>query len=75
MATLPPFRGQGAGRALIDRCVAHCRDRGARLFWCNGRAGARGFYEKIGFVTAGDAFELPPNGPHFVFVLDLERKP
>ncbi len=72
MATLEPYRGRGAGRALIDRCVAHVWERGARLLWCNGRLGAARFYEGLGFVASGERFDLPPNGPHLVFVLELE---
>ncbi len=71
MATLEPYRGRGAGRELIERCVTHVRERGARLLWCNGRVGAARFYERAGFVASGERFELPPNGPHLVFVLEL----
>ena len=71
MATLEPYRGGGAGSALIHRCLSHAREASARLFWCNGRLGAAGFYERMGFAAQGERFDLPPNGPHLVFVLEL----
>jgi GNAT superfamily N-acetyltransferase len=71
MATLEPYRGRGAGRALIRSSVTHVRERGGRLLWCNGRLGAAGFYEGNGFLSQGARFDLPPNGPHLLFVLEL----
>jgi ribosomal protein S18 acetylase RimI-like enzyme len=71
MATLPDMQGRGAGRALVaegDRVAAAA---GAALMWCNARVTARGFYERLGYVAVGDAFELPASGRHFVMIKDL----
>ena len=73
MATLPDMQGRGAGRALVavgDRVAAAA---GASLMWCNARVTARGFYEKLGYVAVGDAFELPASGRHFVMIKDLSE--
>jgi ribosomal protein S18 acetylase RimI-like enzyme len=66
MATDPDLRARGLGRALVDMCILHARARGGTLVWCNARASAAGFYDKLGFARHGDAFELPNIGPHYV---------
>jgi GNAT superfamily N-acetyltransferase len=68
MATRPERRGEGTGGALLDAGVAEVAARGGRLLWCNGRVGAAGFYQRHGFTIQGDVFEIPPIGPHHVFV-------
>ena len=71
MATLPERRGQGVGAALLDACLAHARKQGGALAWCHARSSARGFYERHGFATEGDEFELPAIGPHWVMLRSL----
>jgi predicted GNAT family N-acyltransferase len=39
--------------------------------WCNARTPARAFYERAGFRTVSDEFELPEIGPHYVMELRL----
>jgi GNAT superfamily N-acetyltransferase len=69
MATAPSARGTGLGAQLLTACLDHARTAGARRIWCNARTPARGFYEREGFTTVGDEFELPEIGPHFLMVL------
>jgi GNAT superfamily N-acetyltransferase len=71
MATVPEARQLGAGAGLLTACLAHARARGARRVWCNARSGARGFYEREGFVAEGEEFALPAIGPHFLMALEL----
>jgi GNAT superfamily N-acetyltransferase len=71
MAVLPAMQQQGIGRALIEFCVAHVRTRDGDLLWCNGRTSARTFYESLGLRAAGEEFDLPVSGPHFVFRREL----
>ncbi len=71
MATLPQRRGSGAGRALVEAGVRAASQHGARWMWCNARVSARGFYEKAGFVSAGEPFLLEPSGWHTVMIRDL----
>jgi len=72
MATLPEHRNRGLGGELLQAGVAEAARRGARLIWCNGRSGAKAFYLRHSFTIRGEEFEIPPIGPHYVFVrLDL----
>jgi predicted GNAT family N-acyltransferase len=64
MATLPEVRGQGYGGALLERCLRHALDHGGDVAWCTARVPAAGFYRRYGFETEGDAFDVPPIGPH-----------
>lgn len=71
MASDARVRGQGYGAAVLLAGTQEARARGARLMWCNGRTGARGFYERYGYTVAGDEFVIEGVGPHFVFVREL----
>jgi len=71
MATLPPVRGKGFGKMLLDTCVAAARENGARLIWCNARTSAADFYAKNGWQIAGVEFDIPTVGPHFRMFLEL----
>jgi GNAT superfamily N-acetyltransferase len=64
MATLPEARNRGIGSRLLELCIEHARERGASLVWCNGRTGARAFYERHGFDVTRGPFEIPVIGPH-----------
>jgi GNAT superfamily N-acetyltransferase len=71
MASLPEVRGQGYGAAALRYGITEVRRRGGTLLWCNARSGAVGFYERLGFSTVGDEFEIAPIGPHYVMEIDL----
>ena len=64
VATRADVRGAGHGRAVVEACLAHAWAREARLVWCHGRVGARGFYERLGFRAVSDVYEVPVSGPH-----------
>ena len=69
MATLERVRGQGIGRALLERVVAHAeRQAPPALIWCNARALACGFYQKAGFKIASGRFEIAGAGPHYLML-------
>jgi predicted N-acetyltransferase YhbS len=70
MATLPEARGRGIGSELLRRCVEHARRNGASFVWCNGRVGARTFYERHGFAVVRGPFDIAGIGPH----LELRRE-
>ncbi|MBA3711827.1 MAG: GNAT family N-acetyltransferase [Pyrinomonadaceae bacterium] len=74
MAVKPESRGQGHGRALLERCIDHVTEQGGTLFWCNGRAHVVGFYRAFGFEPLGDEFDIPDSGPHFVMRLRINRQ-
>ena len=66
MATHPSFQGRGVGREVLGLCLAHIREQGGEVLWCNARVGAQGFYERLGFETIGEPFEIEGIGPHYV---------
>jgi GNAT superfamily N-acetyltransferase len=71
MATRPGLQGSGIGRAVLGRCIDHVREAGADVLWCNARVGALGFYERLGFRTIGDEFDIAGIGPHYVMWKDV----
>ena len=70
MATSDAVRGTGVGRRVLDLAVDHARSNGAELLWCNARLPAVGFYERAGWRTVGEQFELPNIGPHYVMLCE-----
>jgi predicted GNAT family N-acyltransferase len=71
MATDPRVRGLGAGRALVAAGLTRVVQRGADLVWCDARADAVGFYERIGFSIVTDEYDLRPVGPHRGMLVEL----
>jgi GNAT superfamily N-acetyltransferase len=66
MATDPAVRGAGVGRAmlaLLERLLMEGAP-GVWQMWCNARVPAIGFYERLGWRVASEAFEIPTAGPH-----------
>jgi predicted GNAT family N-acyltransferase len=65
MATQQGRRSQGIGASLLafieDELLASNPN---GLLWCNARLGAVGFYERAGWKTTGDVFEVTGVGPH-----------
>ena len=72
MAVDEARRGLGLGRHLIEAGLDHIREQGGKRLWCNARVTAQPFYEKLGFIAEGNAFDIPTIGPHFVMAVDLE---
>ena len=66
MAIKPELQGQGYGRALLEKCLAHVAAQGGTVMWCNARATAAGFYRSAGFHVVGEAYELPGIGAHYM---------
>ena len=65
MATDPKFRGKNLGKTLLDFAENTIfMETGIKLFWCNAREVAIGFYEKQGWATVGDFFDIPTAGRH-----------
>jgi ribosomal protein S18 acetylase RimI-like enzyme len=65
LAVLPGHRGRGTGRALLEECVRHCRDRGIdtlALHTATWMAVARDMYERRGFVRVPEYDFLPRSG-------------
>lgn len=65
MATDPDLTGNGLGRLLLsfaELSIGHYSP--SRLFWCDAREPAIPFYEKLGWQTHGELFDIPTAGPH-----------
>ena len=66
MATAENAQKTGIGSAVLSACENYVTARGASLLWCNARKDAAAFYARNGFTIAGEEFEIPTAGPHFV---------
>lgn len=65
----PPYRGQGAGRALVEFAIATL---GATRVDVNEQNGqALGFYERMGFVATGRSGQDPFGKPYPILHLAL----
>ena len=73
MATDAGVQGRGLGRLLLDTAAADARrDAPQRIFWCNARTSAVGFYEKLGWKVRSEPFDVLTAGPHVKMVCDDE---
>jgi GNAT superfamily N-acetyltransferase len=66
MATHSGFQGHGFGSKVLTALLDWARLEKIDWFWCNARAKAIPFYERHGFETVSELFELPLIGPHKV---------
>lgn len=65
MATDPPVRGCGVGRAMLTYLAdVVYQEFPFRPMWCNARLPAIGFYKRQGWEPTGEPFEIPTAGPH-----------
>ena len=70
--TLPSVRNTGIGARLVEEGIAQLAAHRVMRIWCDGRAPATSFYERLGFSAVGDEFVAPATGPHLRFVRDLD---
>ena len=72
MAVEPGRQGTGVGANVLAEAVAAARAGGAPMLWANGRSTALGFYQRLGWRTAGAEFNASDTGlPHYPIVVDL----
>ncbi|MBS1517135.1 MAG: GNAT family N-acetyltransferase [Bacteroidetes bacterium] len=71
MATSEKFRGRGLGLLLMNRCIEHSKKMNGKIFWCNARTTAEGFYEKFGLKRIGEVFTPEGLGEHIVMIKKL----
>ncbi len=69
MAVVNDLQGKGIGRALMSFAENLARDRGYKILSMHARKNTLGFYEKMGYVVAGDEFK-EVTIPHYV----MEKK-
>lgn len=72
MATLPEFRHQGLSSELLRMGLPIVKQNFCSLLWCNARASAIGFYQKVGFEKIDGEFDIPTVGPHVLMFKNLE---
>lgn len=72
MATSPMVRGENFGKKVIEFAKQELKNRKIDLLWCDAREVAIGFYEKMGFKTIGDFYNVPQIGPHKLMYYELK---
>jgi predicted GNAT family N-acyltransferase len=78
MATDDGLRGAGLGQRVVAAALgALPAPPHPRRVWCNARAVAIPFYERLGWRVVSDRFEIPLAGPHvrMLFEVDGEHAP
>ncbi|MEQ1824803.1 MAG: GNAT family N-acetyltransferase [Pirellula sp.] len=65
MAIAEEWQRHGIGTLLLERVHEIGVDRKQQL-WCNARASAVAFYQRNGWTTCGDFFDVPLVGAHIV---------
>jgi len=73
MASSPKVREKGFGKMIIHFALAELQKRNVAILWCNARKVAFGFYEKLGFKTIGDFYDIPKIGPHKLMYFILKK--
>jgi len=72
MATDSSARGEGVGKQIIEFAIEKLKEMNVELLWCDARLKATGFYDKMGFKTLGDVYDVPEIGPHKLMYIDLK---
>ena len=70
MAVQNNLQGKGIGASMLNFAEILSRDKGYRKLIMHARESAVGFYEKLGYRTAGDKF-IEGTIPHFVMEKNL----
>jgi predicted N-acetyltransferase YhbS len=61
MAVQADLQKSGIGRAMLAFAEDMLRsEKYSDLLWCHGRIGAKAFYERLGWKTISDVYQVPP---------------
>lgn len=71
MAVATEWQKAGVGRGLLLWLESELSRQSVQLLWCNARRPAVPFYERLGWRTISEQFEIPTAGPHFRMRRDL----
>jgi len=71
MAVLSSYQKKGYGEALLKYAEDYLNSENAQIIWFNARLVAIGFYEKLGYSTVGEPFEIGDIGIHYVMFRKL----
>ena len=66
MAVLSKEQGKGIGSLLIQKAEEKLQQEQISYLWMNARIKAVPFYEKLGYITLGDVFEIQTVGEHII---------
>ena len=69
------LRGQGLGRAIMERAEQEASERGCQAAWVDTQFGARGFYESLGYQCFGELPDYPPGFSRTFLKKSLTRLP
>jgi GNAT superfamily N-acetyltransferase len=72
MATRADMQGRGLGSLVLEAIENAARQGGGERLWCNARTPARAFYERAGFGSEGEEFEIAGIGPHLLMSKALD---
>lgn len=75
MAVLDHYKGKGYGKLLLETGEQLANQKQKQLIWCNARIIAKPFYDKLGYKTFGNSFEIPKVGTHFVMYKKTTNNP
>lgn len=75
MAVLDQYKAKGYGKLLLEAGEQLANQKKKQYIWCNARIIAKPFYEKMGYKTFGDSFEIPKVGTHFVMFKKIINTP
>lgn len=75
MGVVAHRRSEGVGAILLRRGVELVAEAGGDEVWCHARQHAVAFYERHGFVTSGDYWDVAVIGPHVVMVRPVGNQP
>lgn len=64
VAIIPAVHRKGMGRELVTLGITAAQQAGARYVWCNVPESALPFFERLGFVSISDLFDVPQIGLH-----------
>lgn len=64
VVTAEEFRRRGLATRLMRAVLVHVSQHGGDLVWCDVRASAVCFYERLGFHVCGPVWDDPHTGPH-----------
>ena len=71
MASAGSAQGKGFGKLLLKDAENRLRKGGVETLWCNARVIALGFYNKLGYQSEGDIFDVDQVGPHYLMYKKL----
>jgi predicted GNAT family N-acyltransferase len=66
MAVLDKYQRMGYGEKLVKQCENYVINQKSSLIWFNARENAVRFYEKLGYKTTSNAFEIKDIGIHYI---------